>query len=67
VNPRYRIYLDPSEWGEELVVSPCEGEAEHTPAPRGYIEWHEWAEAMTQTHKQEKCSGCDKWAIWVPR
>lgn len=39
----------------------------HTPAPRGYAQWHEWAEKMQKTHKQKRCPGCRRWAIWVPR
>lgn len=39
----------------------------HTPAPRGYVAWHEWAEKMEETHYQVRCKGCDKFQIWKPR
>ena len=39
----------------------------HTGAPEGYIMWHEWAEKMEKTHKQERCPTCGFWQVWVPR
>jgi hypothetical protein len=39
----------------------------HTPQPRGYLQWHEWAEKMDKTHTQRQCLGCGLWAIWEPR
>jgi hypothetical protein len=39
----------------------------HTDEPRGYIEWHEWAEKMSETHRQKKCPTCGLYAIWVPK
>lgn len=47
--------------------SPCPNAAAHTPCPRGFIAWHEWAEAMSRTHRQVQCRGCGRWAIWVPK
>lgn len=32
--------------------------------PSGYIDWHEWAEKKTKTHKQIKCKGCGLFHIW---
>ena len=28
---------------------------------------HDWAAKMARTHKQERCSGCGLFQIWVPR
>lgn len=46
---------------------PCPNEAEHTPAPQGYLEWWSWCERMNRTHEQRECEGCGTWAIWYPR
>lgn len=43
------------------------GEAEHTPAPVGYLAWHEWAERMAETHVQQRCPACGRWAVWIPK
>ncbi len=43
---------------------PCE---DHTPRPEGYIQWHDWAESMAKTHKQRRCEGCGRYAIWEPK
>jgi hypothetical protein len=40
---------------------------DHTPTPEGYLQWHAWARKMSRTHRQERCSGCGLYAIWVPR
>jgi hypothetical protein len=45
----------------------CPNEAGHTPQPRGYVAWHEWAEKMAETHKQERCPSCGLWEVWVPK
>ncbi len=45
---------------------PCPTEAAHTPCPRGYIAWHEWAERKGKTHRAVRCEGCGTFAIWVP-
>lgn len=45
---------------------PCPRADLHTPAPFGYLAWHEWAEAMSHTHEQHPCAGCDLLFIWVP-
>ncbi len=47
--------------------SDCPNNAEHTPSPRGYLPWHEWAEAMSKTHRQVRCPGCGLWKVWVAR
>lgn len=45
----------------------CPNIEDHTPAPEGYIQWHAWAEMMGRNHKQRKCDGCGKYAIWEPK
>jgi hypothetical protein len=35
--------------------------------PEGYIAWHEWADKMSKTHRQEKCPCCGLWKIWVKK
>lgn len=42
----------------------CPLKAKHTPAPTGYLAWHEWAEKKTRTHVQVKCRGCGRLEIW---
>lgn len=39
----------------------------HTPAPKEYLAWHEWAEEKAKTHIQTRCPGCNLWHIWIPR
>lgn len=39
----------------------------HTIQPEGYLNWHSWAEEMSKTHKQIKCPGCGKYAIWIKK
>lgn len=45
----------------------CLNADRHTPQPRGYLAWHEWAEEMSKTHVQERCPGCGLLHIWVPK
>lgn len=45
----------------------CPNVYDHTPCPDGYVQWHAWAKKMCRTHKQEKCSGCGRLSIWVPK
>ena len=33
--------------------------------PPDYAAWHEWAERMSQTHQQRRCSECGRWVVWV--
>lgn len=35
--------------------------------PEGYLQWHDWAETMGETHKQIKCGGCGLYTIWEPK
>lgn len=41
--------------------------ADHTPQPEGYLQWHSWADRMSRTHRQLRCSQCGLFKIWVPR
>ena len=41
--------------------------ADHTPCPELYMQWHDWAEEMTVTHKQVTCPDCGLFKIWVPK
>jgi hypothetical protein len=50
-----------------LRADECERIELHTACPRGYVQWHEWAERMSKTHKQKRCPACGLWSIWVPR
>jgi hypothetical protein len=44
----------------------CPNRAKHTPCPDGYVAWHEWAAKKARTHRQTRCTGCDRLSIWVP-
>ena len=39
----------------------------HTPCPKGYIQWHAWAEEKGKTHNQIRCPHCNLYAVWVPK
>jgi hypothetical protein len=45
----------------------CPVRESHTVSPQGYITWHVWAEQKAKTHRQVKCTGCGRYAIWIPR
>jgi hypothetical protein len=45
----------------------CPRVADHSPEPRGYLQWHEWAREKSKTHRQVKCKGCGLFAIWAPK
>ena len=45
----------------------CPNLHDHTPGPDGYLQWHAWASKLSRTHRQEKCSSCGLYVIWVPR
>ena len=44
--------------------SACPDRRRHTPAPTGYLAWHEWAERKSRTHEPVRCDGCGLYAIW---
>jgi len=48
-------------------IKDCSHASEHTKCPEGYVEWHNWAEKMLETHNQILCQHCGYYAIWVPK
>jgi hypothetical protein len=55
--------------GGWLLLEPedCPLRAQHTPRPEGFLPYVAWAEAKSRTHRQLRCAGCHRWAIWVPK
>lgn len=47
-----------------FTLETCPDRAKHTPAPRSYLAWHEWAEEKSKTHTSTRCPTCDLYAIW---
>lgn len=45
----------------------CPNAAAHTPGPKGYIAWFNWADEMARTHRQRRCDGCGLLVIWEPK
>ncbi len=43
----------------------CPNRKAHTKDPKGYIQWHEWADEKRKTHRQIRCEGCGRYSIWV--
>jgi hypothetical protein len=63
----YRVYLCGA--GDSPVEDPnptCPNASEHTPVPRGYLDWHEWAEEKAKTHTPKQCPGCGRWLLHEP-
>src|SRR3954470_8314255 len=42
-------------------------ECRHTPCPKGYVDFCDWADKMSKTHDQIKCKVCDSYDVWVER
>lgn len=65
---RYRIHLCGADPDPPLVDDnpDCPNSANHVRSPRGYVEWHEWAEKQAETHEPAKCPGCDRWLLLSP-
>jgi hypothetical protein len=40
---------------------------DNTKAPRGYVQWHLWADRKSRRHVQVRCPGCGRFAIWRRR
>ena len=49
------------------LAGQCPKRSKHTPAPPGYLQWHEWATKKGKTHRTVRCSGCHLFTIWVPK
>jgi hypothetical protein len=64
---RWPTEYDSKRGGKVLHGDPCEREDLHTPSPRGYLQWHAWAETMAETHVQRRCPGCTLFKVWVPK
>ena len=62
---RYRTYICGGPWELQPDTSDCPNNAQHTPSPRGYVAWHEWAERMRRTHRVTRCRGCGLWTTYV--
>lgn len=45
----------------------CPDAAKHTRSPEGYLEWHEWAEKKSKTHRSTRCPTCGFYAVWKPK
>jgi len=56
-----------STWIDRPTFVSCKQADAHTPSPAPYFAWHEWAERMAKTHKQQRCPGCGLWKIWTPK
>lgn len=50
-----------------LDPADCPDFMNHTPSPKGYLGWHDWAKKLGRTHRQVKCPGCGLYAIWMPK
>lgn len=61
------VYICPP--GPPDLVDPkpdCAKRELHTPAPSGYVAWHEWAASMAHKgNRQSRCPGCDLYVIWA--
>ena len=48
------------------TTSDCPDRDRHTPAPTGYVDWHEWAGKMHRNGaRQRRCPGCGRLVIWT--
>jgi len=65
----YRVYLCGEDNGTRVIPHiECDQADMHTPEPPGYTQWHEWADAMSETHRQTRCQGtCGLLCVWVPK
>ena len=45
----------------------CPEKSRHTKSPEGYLDFHDWAEKKSKTHRQIRCQGCGLYFIWVPK
>ncbi len=45
----------------------CPDIEQHTACPTGYLQWHDWAEKMSRTHRSTRCPTCGFYAVWLPK
>jgi len=62
---RRRTYICGVPEDPQPDTSDCVNNAQHTPAPRGYVAWHSWVEQVRRTHRATRCRGCGLWAVYV--
>lgn len=61
----YRVYLCGDDDPSPDDTSDCPQRDQHTPAPKGYVAWHEWAARMNYYGwRQRKCPDCGLYTIW---
>jgi hypothetical protein len=48
-----------------MKVDECPDKANHTPCPESYMRFVNWADEKSKTHKQIRCTTCNKFAIWI--
>lgn len=58
--------LDASKHGPLVAKKPTP-KCEHTPSPEGYLQWHDWAEKMSKTHRSVVCQHCGLYGVWIPK
>jgi hypothetical protein len=76
---RYKTYIcgPGNDWDEDrgvpnggtekiATVLACPREAEHCYGPRGYVDWHDWADRRRKTHRQKQCE-CGYWLLMEPK
>jgi hypothetical protein len=39
-------------------------ECRHAEGPKGYVDWHEWAERMSKRYDNHRCPKCGLWKVW---
>jgi hypothetical protein len=49
------------------AAAPCPNEANHTPHPKGYVAHSNWADDAMLVADQQRCDGCGRHEIWVPK
>ena len=35
-------------------------------SPPSLFAFDDWAKELAKTHRQMRCAGCHRWAVWVP-
>jgi hypothetical protein len=52
---------------DKYIKMECPNKSKHTKCPEAYLQWHDWADKKSKTHKQIKCEGCGLYVIWVKK